>query len=310
MKINPHPAAASKGNKAPEKFGTSAPDAFRQVGNFGAARLQIASVERSLAFYAGLLGLQVLERGGASAVLGAPEGRPLIELNEVPGARPVPAQGRLGLFHHALLLPGRQHLAAFVRHLEEQGVAAGMSDHGVSEAAYLTDPDGLGVEVYADRPIAAWRNPAGQIRMFTAPLDVADLFASHDQPSWSRMPEGVRIGHLHFSVDDLDLAASFYGEGLGLVRTVEDYPGALFLGAGGYHHHIGLNTWARHAKRPGRGDARLSGWALEMPEGAASTAAARLRAAGFSPRAAGAGWLADDPWGTTVEILALPNGAV
>jgi len=268
----------------------------------GAVRLQVAALGRSLAFYEGVLGLGVLDRKGPAVVLGA-GGAALVVLNERPGVRPVPPAGRLGLYHAALLLPARADLARFLRHVAERGERIGTSDHLVSEAVYLTDPDGLGIEVYADRPRATWRTVGGQIAMATRPLDVQDLLRAAEGTRWTGAPEGTRVGHVHLQVGDLGAAEAFYHEALGLDKVVWGYPGALFLSAGGYHHHLGLNTWAVGAPPAGEEDARLLEWTLVVPTAADVEGAARsLDAAGYAPTRDAGACLVADPWGTTLRI--------
>ncbi|MEP0547584.1 MAG: VOC family protein [Rhodothermales bacterium] len=264
----------------------------------GRVRLQVTDLDRSLAFYEGVLGLRVLDRSGATATLGAD--RPLIELVERPGARPVSRRGRLGLFHVALLLPGRASLARFLRHLAKGGVRPGMSDHLVSEAVYLSDPDGLGIEVYADRPRSAWERWGQEIAMATEPLDVQDLLRAGGEAPWDGAPTGTVVGHVHLHVGDLNRAAAFYHEALGLDQVVWGYPGALFLSAGGYHHHLGTNTWAAGAPQAGNDDVRLLDWTLVLPtDDDVAAAAESLTAAGHPIDPVGR---VADPWGTVLRL--------
>ena len=286
-----------------------APPGFRlpDETRLGPVRLQVADLARSLAYYERVLGLRVLQRGEGTAVLGDVGGtEPLVELRERPGARPMPRRGRLGLYHFAILLPDRAALGRFLRHLGEIGERAGMSDHFVSEAIYLSDPDGLGIEVYADRPRHAWRHEARQLAMATEPLDVEDLLRAGGREAWSGMPAGTVIGHVHLYVDDLERAAEFYHQGLGLDKTVWSYPGALFMSAGGYHHHLGTNTWAAGAQPAGPNDARLLDWEIVVPTAAdLAGALASLGSSGAAVEpAAGGGALARDPWGTAVRLRA------
>ena len=275
----------------------------------GAVRLQVADLDRSLAYYTQLLGLRVLERtadASRRAVLAAnDEAAPLVELHERRGANPVPRRGRLGLFHYAILLPDRPTLGRFVRHLMEHDVRAGMSDHLVSEAVYLTDPDGLGIEVYADRPRARWGHRGRELAMATEPLDVASLMEEAGAGSWSGMPAGTRMGHVHLHVGDLARAEAFYHVALGLDKVVWSYPGALFLSAGGYHHHLGVNTWAAGAPAATDEDARLLEWEIRLPAiSDARAAAASLSGAGHSVVEDAGSWLVSDPWGTRLRIVA------
>lgn len=270
----------------------------------GGVRLQVADLERSLDYYREVLGFAVLERSGGRASLGATrDGVALIELREKPGAAPVPRRGRLGLFHYAILLPDRPALGAFLRHLTALGQRAGASDHLVSEALYLQDPDGLGIEVYADRPRGEWRHRERQLLMGTEPLDVASLARAAATVAWSGMPPGTTIGHVHLHVGDLERASAFYHEALGLDRMVWNYPGALFLAAGGYHHHLGLNTWAASASPAGEDDARLLEWTLVVPSPQAVEGALEsLRAGGYAVESRPGGARVRDPWGTALRI--------
>ena len=277
----------------------------------GRVVLQVADLERSVAYYEGVIGLGVLERSGERAVLGAREGGdPLVELRERRGASPVPLRGRIGLYHFAILLPDRPSLGRFVSHLAELGVRAGASDHLVSEALYLQDPDGLGIEVYADRPRSEWRVQDRQLRMATEPLDLRDLARAAGDERWSGMPVGTRIGHLHLHVGDVDRARAFYHEGLGLDQVVWSYPGALFLSAGGYHHHLGVNTWAAGAPPAGADDARLVEWELLLPaEEEVAAAVASLEEHGYdASRGEGAGVVVRDPWGTALRLVSGGDG--
>lgn len=268
----------------------------------GPVTLQIADLARSLAFYEGLLGLWVLERTSGEASLGAADGAALIRLYERPGARPVLRRGRLGLYHVALLLPNRSSLGGFLRHVGASGVHIGMSDHLFSEALYLTDPDGLGVEVYADRPRETWPRQGDELLSDSLPLDVPGLLAA--ATPYAGIPAGTRIGHVHFYVDDLERAASFYEHGLGFTPTIRSYPGALFVSAGGYHHHVGLNTWAAGAALAEPDDARLLEWRLELPtQEALGDVLERLGGASFEVQALENGdVLAVDPWRTAVRL--------
>ncbi|MGH7498396.1 MAG: VOC family protein [Gemmatimonadales bacterium] len=271
----------------------------------GPVTLQIANLDRSTSYYERILGLRTLERGEGLAILGTEDGRtPLVTLRERPGVNPVPRRGRLGLYHFAILLPDRPALGRFVGHLAATGTYAGMSDHLVSEAVYLTDPDGLGIEVYADRPRSSWRHEGRQLVMATNPLDVQDVTRAAGGERWSGMPAGATLGHVHLFVGDLDAAGRFYHEGLGLDKIVWSYSGALFMSAGGYHHHLGTNTWAAGAEPAGENDARLLEWELRVPTAAdASAALDSLRAtgAGTVEQMENAG-VARDPWGTAVRV--------
>lgn len=275
----------------------------------GRVRLQVADLDRSLDYYGRVLGLSVLERSAEGASLGVRDasGAPdtLVELRERAGASPASPRGRPGLYHFAILLPDRAALGRFVRHLAREGERAGSADHLVSEALYLRDPDGLGIEVYADRPRSEWRWRERQLLMATEPLDLTDLaLAAGDEP-WDAAPPGTRMGHVHLHVGDLERADAFYHRALGFDRVVWSYPGALFLSAGGYHHHLGLNTWAAGRTPPPEDEAQLLEWELLVPAGAdAEEALASLEAAGQVVERSDGGGLVRDPWGTALRVRA------
>jgi len=272
----------------------------------GPVRLQVADLERSITYYEQVLGLRVATRTSDTAAL-TPHGDDtvLLELRQRADARPVPRRGRLGLYHFAILLPDRAALGRFLVHLRDLGAYAGMSDHFVSEALYLTDPDGLGIEVYADRPRSAWRHEDRQLTMATNPLDVQSLVTAAGGEPWTGMPPGTRIGHVHLYVADIDAAAAFYHDALGFDKVVWSYPGALFLSAGGYHHHLGTNTWAAGAPPATDEDARLLEWTVRVPSLAdAQAAAGSLEAAGYQVESGVESWLATDPWGTRLRLAA------
>jgi catechol 2,3-dioxygenase len=296
-----HPTSEAVYGIAPPQY--RLPTATR----LGAVELQVADLARSIAYYERVVGLRVLQRGPDRATLG-PEGADapgLVKLYERAGAATVPRRGLLGLYHFAILLPDRAALGRFVAHLGALGEYAGMSDHLVSEAVYLTDPDGLGIEVYADRPRHTWRQRDGQLVMATNPLDIESVLASAGGGTWTGAPKGTVIGHVHLYVDDLDRASAFYHDGLGLDRVVWSYPGALFLSAGGYHHHLGTNTWAVGARPAGSEDARLLAWNVVLPSDRdVEEATSSLRRAGAAVTPEGSGALVRDPWGTAVRLVA------
>ena len=273
----------------------------------GAVRLQVTDLGRSLAYYERTLGLAVLERDGGAARLGAHGGgAALVELREGSAARPVRPLSRLGLYHFALLLPGRDHLGRFLAHLAARGLRPGAADHLVSEALYLHDPDGLGIEVSADRPRESWQvGRGGELAMATDPLDLASLIRAGGGEAWAGMPAGTVMGHVHLHVGDLGRAHAFYHAALGLDLMVWSYPGALFLAAGGYHHHLGLNTWAGDVPPAGEGEARLLEWELVLPDAASvAAAAASAEGTGHPVEADGAHRRLADPWGTRLRLVA------
>lgn len=275
------------------------PDATR----VGVVHLQVADLGRSLDYYGRVLGFLHQQTGQASAVLTTPDGRELIALHERPGARPAPRRGAFGLYHFAVLLPTRDALGRFAGHIAQARVPVGTADHRVSEALYLTDPDGLGIEVYADRPRSSWKSRGRELVMTSDPLDLRSLLLAGGRIPWAGIPAGTTIGHMHLHVGSLADAEAFYHQALGLDKVVWSYPGALFLSAGGYHHHLGVNTWS-----PGPAarddEARLLEWQLVVPTAAEATeVAARVSAAGWPAVADGTSHVLTDPWGTSLRVL-------
>jgi len=279
------------------------PDATR----LGRAVLQVADLTRSIAYYERVIGLAVLDRSGGTALLGGEGGPPFLELHERPGARPMTHLGRLGLYHFAILLPERAALGRFIAHLGRMAAYAGMSDHLVSESVYLTDPDGLGIEVYADRPRGTWKTRGREIVMATEPLDVEAVVADGAGEPWTGAPAGTVLGHVHLHVGSLAEGSAFYHQGVGFDEVVWSYPEALFLSAGGYHHHLGTNTWARGAMPAGPDDARLLEWEILVPSLAdAAAALASVAATGAPVEETPTGGVARDPWGVGVRFRAAP----
>lgn len=233
----------------------------------GPVHLAVAQLERSLDYYRNAVGLEVLAAGEGRASLGA-GGRELLVLVEEPGARP--ARGSTGLYHFALLVPQRRDLAAWLAHAARDGVRlVGLSDHFVSEALYLSDPDEHGIEIYWDRPRAHW---AGRVaaRMTTLPLDVDDLLSELDDPAnepVDRLADGTVMGHVHLQVSGVPEAVAFYRDLLGFDLTAEVGGQAAFLSAGGYHHHVGANTWnSAGASAPPPGSAALRHATIVLPD--------------------------------------------
>lgn len=271
----------------------------------GRVRLQVADLERSVSFYEKVLGMRAIRRSEDAADLGPHgEDRTIVQLRQLRTARPVPRRGLLGLYHFAILLPDRASLGRFVTHLGEIGAYAGMADHYVSEAIYLTDPDGLGIEVYADRPRDAWKYDERQIYMTTDQLNVDDLVRAAGGTKWEGMPAGTVLGHVHLYVDDIDKAEAFYHQALGFDKVVWSYPGALFMSAGGYHHHLGTNTWARGAPVATDADARLLEWEIVVPTRKdAEAAALHVKSAGYPVKEENGEWTLTDPWGTSLRLV-------
>ncbi len=272
----------------------------------GAVHLQVSDLPRSLAYYEEVVGLRAHHVTDASAVLSThADDEPLVTLQTRPGVTGA-HRGAFGLFHFALLLPERTALGRFAAHLASLDVRVGMADHLVSEALYLWDPDGLGIEVYADRPRHAWQYRGAELVMTTDPLDIQDVMAAGAGEAWTGMPGGTTMGHVHLHVGSLKQAEAFYHRALGFDKTVWSYPGALFMSAGGYHHHLATNVWsAGPAASPD--EARLLEWELRVPSAADVEASARrLRDAGYREEETAAGAAVADPWGTRVRLRPTP----
>jgi catechol 2,3-dioxygenase len=241
----------------------------------GAVHLTVSDLDRSLAYYESQIGLRVHARDGARARVGA-GGEDLLVLTEEPGARP--ADGYSGLFHFALLVPERVDLARWLAHAARDRLAlTGLSDHFVSEAIYLRDPDHHGIEIYADRPRELWEGQVG-LRLTTEPLDTDDLLATLGDPAaepFDGLAAGTVMGHVHLCVADVEQTIAYYRDvlGFGLMAQLGDQ--AAFLSAGGYHHHLGGNTW-QSAGRPyaPEGHARLTQMTIVLPDAEARDALA------------------------------------
>ncbi|MEK9138035.1 MAG: VOC family protein [Bacteroidota bacterium] len=207
--------------------------------------LQVSDLARVLGFYHDILGFRILRQDGSTAWLSADGGSPYrIALARLPGAIPRPRRST-GLFHVAIRYPTESALAIALQHLlKHQYPLNGAADHGVSRALYLVDPDGIGIELYTDRMRSEWPMNGSELAMVTEELDMRGLISMAGGSGWSGIDPATDIGHVHLQVSSLDKAKQFYCNSLGFQVTQSSYPGALFVAAGGYHHHIGLNTWA------------------------------------------------------------------
>jgi catechol 2,3-dioxygenase len=273
----------------------------------GAVHLTVSDLDRSIAYYERAIGLRVLERAGPTARLGAGDAE-LLMLDEVPGARAAPRA--TGLFHFALLVPSRAALAGWLAHaLRDEIGLTGASDHDVSEALYLRDPDHHGIEIYADRPRERWHGSDGELLLTTYPLDLEDLLGAVDEPGFEGLPDGTRMGHVHLQVASVPDAVAFYGEVLGLDLMARMGDQAAFLATGGYHHHVGANTWnSLGAGPPPEGAAALREAALVFEDAPArDRAVARAADAGQDPEVVEDGVRVRDPSGVGL-LLAAPTG--
>lgn len=264
----------------------------------GSTHLTVADLDRSRQFYCDVLGFRALGGAGPALTLTADGATPLVVLAEQRGAQPKPRRAT-GLYHFAILVPSRLDLARSLRGLAEARYPlSGASDHLVSEALYLDDPDGNGIEIYRDRPRDEWPRLNGQVQMTTDPLDVDGIVRELDREEQASdgLAAQTRIGHMHLHVADLRAAEAFYCGLLGFEVMQRYGPSALFVSAGGYHHHIGLNTWAGvGAPPPPAGSAGLRYFVVQLPDQAAcDQVAARVRAAGLATEAVAEGLLVRD----------------
>jgi catechol 2,3-dioxygenase len=270
----------------------------------GVVSLSVADLERSLGFYTGPIGLAVLARNGGEATLGVP-GNPLLHLVEQPGAGPW-TESATGLYHFAILLPTRADLGRWIRNWYGHGMPEfGQGDHLVSEALYLRDPDGHGIEIYRDRPRSEWAWENGRVKMASLPVDVPGLLAEAERSgvSWSGAPAGTTMGHVHLQVGDIGRARAFYSDVIGF-DVVAEMPTALFVSAGGYHHHLGMNVWHSRGGSPADPDvAQLRFYTIVLPnEDALAEVVSRLDAAGYPTETADRVTLVRDPWSNLIHL--------
>ena len=276
--------------------------------SLGAVALTVADLARSTGYYRAVIGLRMLEEAAGYAVLGADT--PLVELHEEPGAAPA-HPGHAGLYHLAILLPSRADLGRFVSHLiAGHTPIQGASDHLVSEAIYLQDPDGHGIEVCADRDAASWSWQGGQFSMDTRAADIAGIIgAAGTDTAWRGVPARAVMGHVHLRVSDLDVARDFYSGLLGLDVVADlSQHGALFLSQGGYHHHFGLNVWqSRGGAAAQSGEVRLLRVQVDLPQDELELLRTRLilaglELAGYGEQAAPHGFTVADPFGNLLRF--------
>jgi catechol 2,3-dioxygenase len=272
----------------------------------GAVHLTVADVDRSVAWYQEALGLRVHAHGATVAELG--DGHEVtVVLHE--DARARPAGRHAGLYHYALLYPSREELArAAVRLAVTETPIQGASDHRTHEAIYLPDVDGNGIELAADRPRDQW--PAGLgYDGGPAPLDFDSLLATVERETpAAHVGEGLRMGHLHLHVGDIDRGLAFYRDVLGF-EVQANLGSAAFVSAGGYHHHLGFNVWnGRGAGPPPEHTAGLRHWTVQLPAGDVADVRARAEAAGETVETTDGGFLVRDPWQTAVAFVVSRSG--
>jgi len=263
----------------------------------GPVQLKVTDLDRSIDFYERAIGLQVSSREDGRAMLGAGD-EDLLILCEEPGARP--AGRHAGLYHFALLHPSRRELARAVQRLAASGTPIqGASDHGISEAIYLPDPDGNGIELAADRPRERWGDLRDPTTIGPAPLDLEELLATVDgeEPTAHADP-GLRVGHLHLHVGDVEEGLAFYRDLVGF-EVMTHFGTAAFVAAGGYHHHLGFNTWRGEGVPAAPEDAvGLDRWTVLLDEESLAALRERFERAGVEVEALDGGLLVRDPWGT------------
>jgi catechol 2,3-dioxygenase len=273
----------------------------------GKVSLTVRDLDAVQSFYREAVGLERIESGGEGVAMGVGD-RPLVELVGDPDARPRPRRST-GLYHLAILVPDRAELARSLRRVvDAHWPLVGAADHLVSEALYLEDPEGNGIEIYRDRPREEWRRDGDEIAMATLPLDLQDLLgelgSDAGEPTPAQLPEGTRMGHVHLHVSDLRGAERFYGQLLGFDVTARGYPGALFMSAGGYHHHLGLNVWAgQGAPPPPPGSTGLRSFDVVFPDGAQlESAVGRLDVGGAAVERLSGGATTVDPSGNNLTL--------
>ena len=271
--------------------------------SMGTVALRVADLDRSIRFYETVLRLRTIERTQTTARLGAESGPALLTLHAVADLPPSP-QRATGLYHFAIVLPSRPDLGRMLTWLAEANIAIGQADHLVSEALYLSDPDENGIEIYRDRPRNTWQWDERMVRMAVDPLDLSAIMAEGADLTWDVLPTGTRMGHVHLRVGDIAQARQFYHTVLGFDVTAT-MPSALFVSAGGYHHHLGMNTWqSRSLGLAPHDKAGLQSFEIVLPSREALTQVTeRLAAYDIPMQTIGNAIAVDDPWGNMVLLV-------
>lgn len=288
----------------------SGPPSIDPHTRLGTVALTVRDLSRSQSFYERVLGLSAIETADDGTVgLGVAGGPALVSLRADASA-PALDRRATGLFHVAILMPSRRDLAvALARLAQARWPLDGASDHLVSEALYLSDPDGNGIEIYRDRPREEWPRLDGVLQMATLPLDLHELIGELDssEPLAAQAPTGTTVGHVHLQVADIAASEAFYSGILGFDVVVRTYPGALFVSAGGYHHHLGLNVWnSRGGSPPAPGAVGLRHYEILLPTAdALNDVLARIADVGPAAEKAGDGWLVRDPSRIGVQLRAV-----
>ncbi|MBO0959396.1 VOC family protein [Neobacillus sp. MM2021_6] len=277
---------------------------FHQKPNVyvGEVNINVKNLDYSVTFYQNIMGFQVLDKTDRKAVLTVNGKTPLLTL-EQPDDVISKTVNTSGLYHFAILLPSRADLSVFLRHLVQTGYPLGAADHYVSEALYLNDPDGNGIEVYRDRPSSEWTWKNDLVEMATEQLDAQGILAESDA-EWNGLPSETIMGHIHLHVGDLKKAKEFYTKGLGF-DVVSYYPQAAFLSTGGYHHHIAINTWQGvGAPPPPPNSVGLNWYTLVFPDEAArETVINQLHQVGAAVKEVTDFYVTSDPSGNQIQLV-------
>ncbi|OKP95502.1 VOC family protein [Paenibacillus sp. P46E] len=280
-----------------------------QTLEIGLVQIRVSDLERSLDFYQNVVGLKVLRQTGREVEMTADGQHVLLVLREIENARVLRRNSAAGLYHFAILVPDRPGLGLVLRNLIDSGIHVGQGDHLVSEALYIQDPDNNGIEIYRDRPRDTWKYEAnGNVVMTTDPVDVDGLLAASEGLAWTGLPAGTIIGHVHFHVGDLGEAKRFYVDTLGFEQTAAYGDAAMFISAGGYHHHMGLNVWAGQGAPAAPADAAgIDYFTLLLPSVQERDAVAeRVRSAGYRVDTMDGIVTVTDPWNIGIKLLVKP----
>ena len=267
----------------------------------GEVYLNVLDLDRSVRFYKEIIGFKILEQESNKVVLTADGKTPLLIIEQPDNVTPKEPH-RSGLYHFALLLPERADLGAIIKHFVQHSTRIGAADHLVSEALYLSDPDGNGIEIYTDRDPAVWTWENGKVGMSTDPLDGESIVAESAGKTWEGLPTGTVMGHVHLHVANLPETEIFYNA-LGF-EVVTTYPQALFMSNGKYHHHIGLNTWnGEGVTRPQAGSVGLQSYTLVYPDEAVlNEAIAKVEALDVKVEMNGSEFMTEDPSGIRINL--------
>ncbi|MEW9700602.1 VOC family protein [Paenibacillus sp. SI8] len=274
----------------------------------GLVKLKVSDLERSIRFYQEVVGLKVLQANPKQAELTVDGHTPFLTLTEIPQAQILPRRSAAGLYHFAILLPTRRDLGLSLRNLIQSGIHIGQADHLVSEALYIADPDNNGIEIYCDRPKEMWRRDAeGNYLMASDPIDWDGLLSEAEGHEWNGLPAGTTMGHIHFHVKDLQTSKHFYCDILGfdIVADAAAAMRALFISAGGYHHHIGMNLWAgQDAPLPPANGTGLEYYTIVFPNSEERKhARERLQQAGYTVTEQDHAFVVIDPSGVQLRMI-------